>query len=92
MANWKHTLDLKDLWDKYDDVDNTDIPEDVARANGKEVARRLRGLKLPVGLRGEAEGIATDFEVVSDIGDFNEAMNELWDFADDALIWVKTLF
>ena len=94
MANWQHTLPLKDLWVKYEEEDNPDIPPNEATENGRIVASRLRKLSEELSpLPGKlAKNLALDFEAVEDIDDFNEAMDSLWDFGDRYLIWVETLF
>lgn len=103
MSNWIHKLDLKDLWDKYEDVDSGNITDEQAEEVGKIVAERLHKLAdtLPVQFREDAHDLAYSFEQVSSEDELNGYMSDLWDLGDTPLptpagemqrklIWVST--
>lgn len=103
MANWLHTLNLKDLWDKYRNVDHEDITGEQAEESGKAIASRLHSLadKLPTEYQEEAHDLACDFGAIDSMDELDNAMDNLWDLGDTALptplgqmqrklIWVKT--
>lgn len=77
MANWQHTLDLKDLWDKYRNVPNPPYVEE-----GKEIAARIRGADFFDEFKSDLENIALLFEVAVDQTSFNFACDRLWDWGD----------
>jgi uroporphyrinogen-III synthase len=97
MANWIHKLDLKDLFDAYDNKEKTTAEV------GKETAKRLRALHLPEDFQSDQEDIAGMFEEVETQQEFNEVLNELYDLGDcplptpkgqmeRKLIWIATTF
>jgi transposase len=97
MANWINKLDLKDLWEAYDNKTMT------SAETGKETAKRLRALHLPTDFEGKQEDIAEMFEGVETQQEFNYALNELYDLGDSRLptpkgqmerklIWIATTF
>lgn len=97
MANWQHTLDLKDLWKQYDKG------EETIKVLGGEVAKLLRGVSLPEQFSDEVEEIAFGFEQVEDVEEFDNTLEQLYDLADTPLptpagqmqrklLWVATTF
>lgn len=97
MSNWKHTLDLTDLWSKYDDDEVTDHVEEI----GKAVSERLSALAelFPILYKTKAKRLAESFKTASDLENFNRLMDRLYDLADTTLIdswpatklmWVET--
>lgn len=97
MANWVNKLELKDLWEAFDNEKMTSAEV------GKEVAKRLRVLPLPDDFQGDQEEIAGMFEnEVENEDDFNLVLDKLYDLADSPLptpigqmqrklIWVNTI-
>ena len=92
MAEWKYRLELKDLWEKYDN----DEMEIVHIA--KEVANRIRDLNIS-GEEQNIDYIARCFDEIHDCyGDnneedeqiFNYEMTGLYDWADENRVWVNT--
>lgn len=99
MPIWKETLDLSDVWDKkeWDDENVQEL--------GKIIGERIRKLKafdeedwIFVGDCVERfENVYPFEEFIADEGelpytpieDFDEAMRELYDWADDNRVWVK---
>jgi hypothetical protein len=98
MANWKHTLDLTDVWDNTV-VDGGKI---TIQELGKIVAGRLDKLPLYGEFKEIADSIAASFRNVDeDKDEFNNYMNDLYDLGDryightwppDKLIWIATNF
>lgn len=95
MANWTHTLNLKDLWEAYDNKTMTSAEV------GKVIAKRLRKLKLPEDYQCDQDEIAERFEEVETQGEFNDVLSELYDLGDTPLptpqgqmtrklIWIAT--
>lgn len=98
MADWQRTLDLTPEWGRALDEEIT--IEQMARVT----ADRLEALE-PFGGDGvldyERTDLAEQFRAVSDVEDFDGAMEELYDWADTRLddgfpgkkaCWVKTTF
>jgi hypothetical protein len=98
MANWTHRLELKDLWEEFDNGTKT------VDAIAKEVSTRLKALKLPEDFEGDQYDIIERLDE-SDINEqeFNDIMNRLYDLGDCALptpmgqmtrklIWINTAF
>lgn len=89
--NWKWTLTLKDLFEKYDDGEMS--VEQVA----EEASKRLEGLPQEAKSRLEENGYMS-FEELTDVvqnciylDDFNSALDELREAADvDKTLWVET--
>ena len=95
MAKWINTLDLSDLWNRYDE--GTITPQEI----GAEIATRLQTLPLPLQFRDEVDDIVEELEDVQDIDSFNDIMHALWDLGDTSLptpvgemqrklIWIRT--
>jgi len=95
MADWIYKLQLKDLHDGYK---GGSITIDKL---GIEVSKRLRKMSLPEPYDFEAEDIASDFEDVQDVEDYDAALERLYDLADSKittpddqmqrkLMWVNT--
>lgn len=81
MAIWTHKLELKDLHQSFDN-DEISI-EDVADG----VVNRINALmpSIPPYLQGELRNIRDDFAVVNDVESYDEALNDLYDWADTSL-------
>lgn len=107
MANWRYTVDIKDLHDAYKRGDLLPIPL------GKAVADRLMQFKstckppLPPQYCSELDRIIDNFQTIDDdIDEYDSILNLLYDWADQSLpcspntpfsarpklCWVKTLF
>jgi len=78
MANWKYKLDLKDIWGKYDTGEMT------VNEIGVEIANRIK--KLPCynddDYFFELDDIATAFECVDNVEEFDYAMENLYNWGD----------
>ena len=98
MADWKHRLNLKDLWDENRDKDlqEIDYPD-----QGKRIAERIRKADFFPEYKGDLEIIAQEFEAADDEGIFNDACDQLWNWGDQSLptppgkmqrkkCWIKT--
>lgn len=86
MANWQRELDLRDLWDSYNEEEIT------LQALAKGVADRLKALAPFTGgslleIEASKDLVIDEFEsVASDeaqtVDDFDSAMTRLYDWAD----------
>ena len=89
--NWKWTLKLKDLFEKYDDDDLS------VEAVAEEACKRLEALPQEAQRALEENGYMS-FEELTDmvqnciyLDDFNSALDELREAADvDKTLWVET--
>jgi hypothetical protein len=88
MADWKTVLDISDLHSAYKRGDL--LPSALA----KSVVERLKKNKfalLEAETYSEVEEIIFEFNDVDDIDDYDEALEQLYDFANiDHRIWIKT--
>ena len=87
--NWRHQLDLKDIWEWFDTVDKED-PE-IIQEGGKRVADRIVAARFFKKYKDELEEIVQDFRDAETINDFDSVLYELYDWADSGhLCWIKT--
>ncbi len=96
MANWQNRLDLKDLWEGERKGELT--TQQVA----KEVAKRIRAMRVYKKYEDELEEIATNFEYCEeDLDEFNDYLEDLYVWGDTPLptpkgqmqkklCWIKT--
>ena len=80
-VDWKYEIEIKHLIDDEADPNDDDNAIDV----GKQIANRLKGYKLF-----EDSIFITRFEQdVDTVDDLNHYLDELYDYCDEELIWVK---
>ncbi len=79
MANWKYKLELKDLWEAFDEGKLT------IQELGKKVAERIEKLPCYKKYENELRTIVMDFEIVKDVKEFDYILRELYDWADRCL-------
>lgn len=77
MPQWSGQLQIKDL------LTNSDVLPSEAKEIGKEVANRLQGTAIHF-----HPSIRTAFLSVRNQNEFNQAMDLLYDAADDNRTWV----
>ena len=80
MANWKNTLDLKDVWQKPE-KDCTFTYKNLA----EEIVKRIKSLPC-YAVESRLQNICTEFEYFDDEGDADDLdflMNDLYDWADE---------
>jgi len=88
MANWKYTLDIKDIWQQAKDDEIT------VQELAKETANRLENLKIkekyyPMDEVDELISFSEDEE--ADKYNFDDVMSRLYDWADrDHICWIAT--
>jgi hypothetical protein len=80
MVKWKSTIDLQDLWAKYEE--DHDV-ETLKASVTERLTRRTESPRVP-------EGIVKTFPLVEDIDEFDAAMGYLYDWADAERVWIKT--
>jgi len=96
MAHWLHKLDLKDIWNKYNE-------EMTIQEIGKEVSKRIKELECYEAQIDILEEIAEGFKYVEDVEEFDNWMNELYDWGDiqigkkpgiiqNKMCWIATNF
>ena len=79
MSDWKYKLDLKDLIKKYEDG-KLSVP-DLA----KRVATRIRNMPCYESEKAILEKIASRFEKVRGVNQFDNVINVLYDWGDREL-------
>lgn len=89
MAIWYGKFYLKDL------LSEDDSDEEAQRV-GKIVAERLRAYVVSERFKnrqplfgGKTEEFAQRFENVLDSEEFNDALSDLYDLADDVKVWIE---
>jgi hypothetical protein len=89
MARWVLTLDVTDLLTKED------VDDEKAMALGKAIAPRIRKLThstFDERDEEERDRVADAFEEETfDQDDFNGWLSDLYDWADNVRVWVKSL-
>lgn len=85
MAQWKHTIKLKDL------LDDEDVDREEAKRLGGEMALRLlapepkRLFGNDIRLQAVIERFQTD---CLSQPDFNDILDDLYDWADNNRVWI----
>ncbi len=77
MANWQHILDLKDVWDQYEEGQAIDYLK-----AGQEIAARIRSADFFNDSEDALEEIASLFEEAVDTDDFDFICEQLWNWGD----------
>lgn len=80
-VDWKYEIEIKHLIDDEADPNDDDNAIDV----GKQIAYRLEGYKF----FNNPLLIHKFFEEVNNVDDLNYYLDELYDYCDEELIWVK---
>jgi len=84
MKKWKYRLELKDLWDKRNGGEIT------IQQMGKEISKRIKNLPC-YKQEEDLEIISDDFEFIEDIDNFDNVLEQLYNWADyDKKCWIKT--
>jgi hypothetical protein len=99
MAQWNHTLDIKDIWEIH--RDNISDEE-----RGKRIAARIRArfskrldvkseqydsrLGELVEMFDSVTGWEDDDETKTPLEEFDIRMEELYEWGDDYRVWIKT--
>ena len=90
MANWKHEIDLSDLYAKYenDDIDGHEMIACLHQAFRTFIDSNPKTADY-VYFR-SFEDAVDELESTDDIDDADYLLNTIYDFADANRIWVKT--
>jgi hypothetical protein len=97
--DWKLKIDLKDIWSKYEDLDDDDSEKAIKA--GKEIAKAINKFidhwsgdpKLPEKEAKMLKFVAEELDDrVTDVEGLNFYMNDLWSLGDEYGIWVATAF
>ena len=86
MANWKHKIQIWDLYDRYD-RNEIDVP-----TLGKLLAERLEKVaeEMPSSWQKELGSIATSLEEVNSVDEYDSCLEALYDWGDqDHRLWVN---
>ena len=92
MENWKSKLDLKDLWEKYENDEISVLEVSMS------LSERL--LKIDLSnynkddryyIKDRLFDFSCNFEDIDEIEIFDYELSCLYDFADDNRIWISTL-
>jgi hypothetical protein len=89
MIQWKYTLNLKDLWEARESRNIT-----IAEL-GKLVGKRVEKLQIKpkdyyCGEDGMLDDIAYEFAIVETVEEFDNVLEQFYNFADRYRIWVRT--
>ncbi len=77
MANWMNKINLKPFMDAYEKEEIT------IQELGKKVSKFLNDFEIkPKSYKDELEEIADNFETVESEDEFNNYLNDLYDFGD----------
>ncbi len=88
MANWKTTLDISDLWSKFDDGDLS-VQELASKIAQRLESNEFYGDDDLVEIVYNFVSLAEDSNAEDD--DFDYIMQDLYDYADvEHRIWIKT--
>lgn len=108
--NWKLTIDLKNEWQKLDDLlhyiyadDDFSLADELKKNEEFKKAyddfyKKLQSYQDEVeeliGYTDDYINMINDFDpdYIETVGDFGNILNNLYDFADENSIWVKTEF
>jgi len=83
MSRWIYTVDLSDIWDVSWDLGNVKFSDWL-----KKLLERLKAqecLKAPA-----FSGVLADLEYVTDLDEFDEVWDELYEIADAERVWINT--
>lgn len=83
MRNWRYTLDVKDIWDNFEE-NGFHYSRDVI------VERIYKSRFWANRWEGELDGIVEEMVDSESLYDFNHVWNDFYDYADANDIWVKT--
>lgn len=93
MANWQYTVNLKPIWEKYEDLSHEDYDNDpdIFCEMKKEMTAALREQIRP-GHFSEVAPVIKSLESAKHLSSFNKYWAQLYDFCDYKKIWLKTSF
>lgn len=91
MAKWRYTIDIKESWA---------LAQDETISTSELVRRILPTLKAVPAIRHDIifqerverfENLLEDYGDDIDTADFDEALSDLYDWADDRKVWIATV-
>lgn len=107
MANWLYVLDLKDFWEKSDEIGVQEVAKRTANKLLKLIEQMKSNTKIKPFIE-ELEDIQFEMQELGkikdlDYEDFNIVFEQLYDMADtcvskkgfyndEKLMWIKTCF
>lgn len=86
MSIWLHTLDVTDLWASYDESSGN---EGFIKFRD-EVVSRIKSSDFFSMYDDRLVVIVFNLSAAEDVNDFDDAWSELYDWADDARVWLAT--
>jgi hypothetical protein len=93
MSNWIYTIDLKSIWEKYEDYDHEDYDNDCDLfVNMKNEMIGAIKNQLAPGHHKEIANVLTGLREAKHLSSFNRLWDQLYDFCDAKKIWLKTQF
>ena len=93
MANWIYTVDLKPIWEKYEDYSHEDYDNDCDLfVKMKDEMVNAIKKQLRPGDHKEVANVLTGLRNAKHLSSFNTLWNRLYDFCDYKKIWLKTSF
>ena len=90
MANWKHEIDIADLYAKYESADITD--SEMINSLHKVFTAFIDAnpqLNDIVDFYRFSDAV-DELSMVDDVEEADYALQSIYDFADDNRIWIKT--
>lgn len=93
MANWKYTINLKPVWEKYTDYSHEDYDNDIDLfvKMKTEIVSALKK-EIKPGDYSEIKDLIDSMQKSKHLSGFNNLFNKLYDFCDYKKIWLKTQF
>lgn len=93
MANWQYTINVKPIWEKYENLSENDFDndEDIFNEMKKELTDGVKKQMRPADAK-NAKAILDSLKNAQHIYHFNNYWSQLYDFCDTYKIWLKTSF
>lgn len=93
MANWKYTIDVNPIWEKYEDVSHEDYDNDpdLFHTMKNEMVEKVKK-EIKPGDFAEIKPVIELLEKAKHLSSFNSAWNRLYDWCDYKKVWLKTSF
>jgi hypothetical protein len=86
MANWKHTLDLSDIWHNEP---NSELYTEISKRLTAKAAEMKNAGTITEEDYDDLCAVSDDIQSISDVEDFNSLWDEVYDWADhDHRLWL----
>jgi hypothetical protein len=90
MANWKHTLDLSDIWNSEP---NSELYTEISKRLTAKAAEMKNAGTITEEDYDDLCDVSDDIQSITDVEDFDNLWDEVYDWADhDHRLWIKTFW